>query len=133
MRKGTAGQVTSRCPRSPIASMLATSYTKSDGIWNLLLDGVHNPYGEALGPMGARPHSIDIAGPGFDPDEVLAQAADLLFDLLGGSLPNRDTTDEGPHADTHPQHAEHTPEPVARQGTQGNADDEGERHRVSLR
>src|SRR5262249_19671851 len=69
----------------------------------------------------------------FNPDEILPQAADLLLDLPRRSLPHRDTTNEGPDPDTDPQHTEPTTQEVARQGAQGNADDEGERHRVSLR
>src|SRR5262249_33796041 len=98
---------------------------------NLLLDGVHIPQRQALGPMRPRPDPIDIAVASFDPDEVLAQAADLLLDLPRRPLPNRDTTDKGADTDTDSQHTEHTAERVAGQGAQGDADDESEGHRMS--
>ncbi len=99
----------------------------------MLLDGRHIAQCQALGPMRPRPHPIDITVTGLDPDEILPQAADLLLNLLRGALPDRDTTDEGRDADTDAQHAEHTPEPIARQGTQGDTQDQPQRHRLALR
>src|SRR5262249_47237000 len=69
---------------------------------NLLLNGVHVPQGQALGAMRTGPHPIHVAIAGFNPDEVLPQAADLLLNLPRRSLPHRDTTNEGPDTDTDP-------------------------------
>src|SRR5437870_2881204 len=44
----------------------------------------------------------------------------------------RDTANEGPHADTDPQRGEEATQRIARQGAQGDADDECEGHVVSL-
>src|SRR5262245_6596687 len=99
---------------------------------NLLLNRVHIPQRQALGPVRACPYPTHIAVASFDPDEVLAQAADLLLDLPRCPLPHGDTTDKSPDADTDPQHTEDAAERVACQGAQGDADDKGEGHGVSL-
>src|SRR5262245_28016740 len=68
--------------------------------------------------MGARSHAIDLAPPSFDPDQVLAQIADLRLDLPCRAPPDPDTANKVGHADADAQHGKPAAQRVARQGTQ---------------
>ena len=96
---------------------------------DLRLERVRVPDGQTLRPMRARPHPIDIAIAGLNPDEILAQAADLFLDVLRRALPDRHTTDKGPDTNTDAEHTEHRAERVTPQGAQGDTEDQREGHR----
>ena len=93
---------------------------------DLLLDRVQVPEGQALGPMGAGPHPIDITVAGFNPDNVLAQTADLVLDLSRGTLADRHTAEEGAHPDTDAQGRKHAAQHMAHEGAQGDVQDHRE-------
>src|SRR5207249_1327287 len=74
---------------------------------------------EALGAVGAGPDAIHVPVPGFDPDQVVAQAVNLLVDLTRGLLFDGDATDERFYSDTDVEHREGTPQWVAGQCPEG--------------
>ena len=92
----------------------------------MLLDRVQVPEGQTLGPMGASANPIDIAVAGFNPDNVLAQTADVLLDLPRCALSNRHTTEKGAHTNAEAQGRERAAQQMARECAQGDVQDDGE-------
>src|SRR5262249_54955838 len=61
-------------------------------------------------------------------DKVLAQTADLLFDLPRGTLADRHTAEPGAYPNADAQGGKHAAQPMAHQGAQSHVQNDGKAH-----
>jgi hypothetical protein len=75
-------------------------------------------------PAAPRPHSHSVPRPaaGFDPDEVVAQALELVFNTAAPGISNRNNTNERAYADGYSNDGEPTPNPVPIQSSESFAE-----------
>src|SRR5258708_36636 len=89
---------------------------------NLILDGGHIGKRQRRRRMRPSANSVDGAAAFLDPDEIVAEVVQLLFDARLAGIADGDHADDGRDADRDAEHRQETSHLVAEQGPKSRAD-----------
>src|SRR5439155_9073636 len=96
----------------------------------LLHDGVRIAENQRSAATRSHSHPVARAAASFDPNEVIAQALQLVFNAAAPRIPNRNHANERAYAYCYPKDGEHTPNPITIQGNECLAEDGLEIHEL---
>jgi hypothetical protein len=95
----------------------APIYIRSSALYarNLIQNGLSIPHHQRLATAAADANSIARSATGFNPDEVIADIAELRFHTAGTSITDGDNANERPNAHNDAQHCQEAANAVANQ------------------